>query len=256
MVSRATMACGIAAAAIMASACSGSSARVDGGSTSSSSGGASAAVTFSCTTPDLCTEALAPPSAMAGEEQACMTEKGTFGTGCSTKGVFGCCVHGVITQCSYSANQAAVGQDLCAREGGIWSTADGGSAASGAAAFVGTWARAGTQTITCPTGSPRTNMLTGKLVIALGSAAGSIVGTQPNGCVTNYTVSGDVATAAAGQTCKVSADAGSETVTVVTHTLTLSAGGLTLTSAGNETIDETATMTMCTSKSSGVYTKM
>jgi hypothetical protein len=193
---------------------------------------------------------------MAGEQQACKTQNGTFGTGCSMKGVVGCCVHGVITQCSYSANEAAVGEGLCTKQGGVWSTADGGSAAGGAPAFVGTWARTGTQTISCPTGGPKTNMLMGNLVIVLGSAAGSIVGTQPNGCVTNYAVSGDVATAAAGQTCSASTDAGMETVTVVSHTLTLSADGLTLTSMGKETIDKTATMTMCMSMSSGVYTKM
>ncbi len=229
-----------------------SSGNAAGGTSSGSAG----AVIFSCTAADLCTEILAPPSAMAAELQVCNTQMGTFGTGCSAVGVIGCCVHGVETQCSYNALEAMVDEGLCAEEDGGWSMLDGGSAASGAAAFVGTWARSGTQTVTCPTGTPTTGMITGNLVIALGSTAGAVTGTQPDGCVTNYAVSGNVATAAAGQSCSVTTEAGiAETDTVIAHTLTLSGDGTILTSMSSETIDKTATMTMCSAMGSGTYTK-
>jgi hypothetical protein len=257
------MFCALAAAAVTVFACSsgggGAGSSGDGGSGSSSGG--SGTVTFSCTVPDLCTEVVGPPSGMAGELMACNTQNGTFGMGCSTSGVVGCC-NGIVTQCAYSAAEAMVVQPLCAKNGRTWSAPDGGVAngaeggVSGAGAFVGTWARSGTQTVTCPTGNPTTTMLKGALVIALGSASGSITATQPDGCVTNYTVTGNVATAAAGQSCNVTTEAGiAETITVTTHTLTLSADGTTLMSMGTETIDKTATMTMCTAMSSGTYTK-
>ncbi|HTQ44729.1 MAG TPA: hypothetical protein VMI75_18335 [Polyangiaceae bacterium] len=45
--------------------------------------------------------------------------------------------------------------------------------------------------------------------------------TAPDGCVTNYSVSGNVATAAAGQVCNTTTEAGvAETITVISHTLT------------------------------------
>jgi hypothetical protein len=229
-----------------------SSGNADGGT----SNGIAGAVTFSCTSADLCTEILAPPSAMAAELQVCNMQMGTFGTGCSTVGVIGCCVHGIETQCSYNALEAMVDEELCAKMDGGWSMSDGGSVASGAGAFVGTWVRSGTQTVTCPTGAPTTSMITGNLVIALGSTTGAVTGTQPDGCVTNYVVSGNVATAAPGQACNVTTEAGiAETDTVIAHTLTMSADGMTLTSMSSETIDKTATMTMCSAMSSGTYTK-
>ncbi|HXX68406.1 MAG TPA: hypothetical protein VEK07_14550 [Polyangiaceae bacterium] len=90
--------------------------------------------------------------------------------------------------------------------------------------------------------------------ICLGASPGTIVGTQPDGCVTDYTVSANIATATPGQICNVTTDAGMEKDTVVSHTLMLSADGSTLTSTSTTTIDETATMTMCTATATGMYT--
>lgn len=260
MVVSSRMLLAFAIAAVTALGCTGSGGSGSGGEGgSSSSSGGSGSVTFSCTIPDLCTEVVAPPSAMAGEQQACAMQMGTFGMGCATSGVVGCCSQGVETQCAYSVAEAMVLQPLCAKQGKTWSTPDGGSGGGsdgGAGAFVGVWARSGSRTVTCPTGSPNVNAITGDLVIALGSAVGSITATQPDGCVTNYTVAGNVATAAAGQTCNVTTEAGvAETITVVSHTLALSADGATLVSMASETIDKTATMTMCSATSSGTYTK-
>jgi hypothetical protein len=236
-----------------------------GGSPDGSSGG----VIMSCSLPgDLCTQVVALPSEQAGEEQQCAKQGGAGGATtfavapCPTAGSFGCCTDPAAAemQCAYNQDQASVLQGLC-NNGKIWSGPDGGSTggdggATGAAAFVGTWARSGTQTITCPTGNPTTNNITGNLVIALGSASDTIVGTPPDGCQTNYSVSGNVATAAAGQSCNITTEAGiAETITVVTHTFTLSADGKTLDAEVTSTIDKTATNTTCTAVSSGTYTK-
>jgi hypothetical protein len=133
------------------------------------------------------------------------------------------------------------------------SSDDGG--AGGAAAFVGTWARSGSQTVTCP-GGVTINAISGDLLITPGTTVGTIVGMQPDDCLTTYSVSGNVASAAIGQVCNTTTEAGvAETTTVVTHTLTLSADGSTLTSVGDGTLDKTATMTMCTTMGMGTYTK-
>jgi hypothetical protein len=130
-----------------------------------------------------------------------------------------------------------------------------GAGANGASAFVGTWLRSGSQTVTC-SGTVTVNALSGNLVITLGSTAGTIVGTQPDGCVTTYSVNGNVATAAPGQTCDVTFDGGlAEMVTVVSHTLSLSPDGNSLGSMASDKIDKTATMTMCTGTGSNTYTK-
>ncbi len=230
---------------------------------SSSSGGASggdggSGVTYSCTLPGtLCTQIVAPPSDMAGEQQACAMQMGMFAVApCSQAGVVGCCINpdGIQEQCVYTAT-AGLTQSLCTQMGKMWVTPEGGST-GGAGAFVGTWARSGTQTVTCPSGST-TNMISGDLVIALGPMSDTLVATQPDGCMTNYSVSSNIATAMPGQMCSITTEAGvAETITVTSHTLTLSSDGLSLVSMSTDTIVKTATGTMCMGMASGTYTKM
>jgi hypothetical protein len=235
---------------------SGSGSSTSGSGGQSTSGSVAGGTTFSCTLSGIvCVQIVAPASSMAAEKSACM---GTFSVGtCPPAGIVACCDKGVEDDCYFAGTTLSIFQSECK---GTWVTADGGVAiddggASGAAAFVGTWARSGSQTVTCP-GGVTTNAITGDLVITEGTTAGTIVGTQPDGCVTTYSVSGNVASAAAGQSCNTTTEAGvAETSTVVSHTLTLSADGSTLTSVGDETLDKTATMTMCTTVGMGTYTK-
>lgn len=234
---------------------SGSGGGSGGSGGPSASGSVAGGATFSCTLSGIvCVQIVAPPSAMAAEKSACM---GTFSVGtCPPAGIVACCDKGVEEDCYFAGATLSSFQSECK---GSWITPDGGSAddggASGAAAFVGTWARSGSQTVTCP-GGTTTNAITGNLVIAAGTMAGTIAATQPDGCATTYSVSGNVASAAAGQTCNTTTEAGvAEVTTVVSHTLTLSADGSTLTSVGNEILDKTATMTMCTTMGMGTYTK-
>jgi hypothetical protein len=239
-----------------ASSGSGSGSSASGSSGESASGGVAGGVTFSCTLSGIvCVQIVAPPSAMAAEKSACM---GTFSVGtCPPAGIVACCDKGVEDDCYFAGSTLSLFQSECK---GTWTTADGGVAsddggASGAAAFVGTWARSGSQTVTCP-GGTTTNAITGNLVITAGTTAATITATQPDGCATTYSVSGNVASASAGQTCNTTTEGGvAELTTVVSHTLTLSADGSTLTSVGNETLDKTATMTMCTTMGMGTYTK-
>jgi hypothetical protein len=226
-------------------------------------------VPFSCTvTGVVCIEGTDYPNEVPAQMKACANTPGgpgVFSMGPCT-GVAGCCYKPAETDCLFPmpGETAATYESSCSKLGGTWMPADGGvgdgggeAGASGAAAFVGTWARSGTQTVTCPMGNPTTNQITGNLVIALGSMSGSITATTPDGCATQYSVSGNVATATAGQTCNIVTDAGvAETITTNSRTFTLSADGLTLMAVGNETIDKTATMTMCSAMGSGTYTKM
>jgi hypothetical protein len=74
--------------------------------------------------------------------------------------------------------------------------------------------------------------------------------------MTSYSITGNVATATAGQSCNITTEAGiAETITVTSRTLTLSADGRTLTSQGSDTIDKTATGVVCTGMSSGTFAK-
>lgn len=194
---------------------------------------------------------------------------------CPTNNLIACCVHPLLVagnnqeECYYAPdytnpNSLDVVRNLCLSMNRMWTTADGGVTAAdggdasvGPASFVGTWARSGTQTVTCPTGMPTTTAFGGNLVITMGATSDTIVGTQPDGCVTTYTVSGDTATAAPGQVCMVTLDGGAkETVTETSHTLTLSADGTTITSMSTSTIDKLASGTMCTATASGTFTKM
>jgi hypothetical protein len=222
---------------------------------------------------------------MAASQTQCDKLQGTLTIGtCPTAGLLGCCLDaiGVAETCAYNALEAQATQVTC-NNGKTWIPADGGggtgaadaeasdagasdaeasdagasdAAASGPEAFVGTWSRSGTQTLTCPTGTTMVT-LKGNLVIALGSSSDTIVVTQPDGCMTTFTVSGNTATAMAGQSCTTTTDAGVTTdATVTTHTLTLSADGSTIMSQSTDAVDKTATSTMCTRMSSATLTKM
>jgi hypothetical protein len=243
-----------AAGAAMAFACSSS----NGGN--GSGGDAGSGVYFSCDIAgSLCTQVLAPASAMSGEQNACkMQPGGVFMTGqCPTAGSLGCCVDktGVEKQCVYDVQDQMVDQPLCVMQGKTWIPSEAGTSIA-AMAFVGTWARSGTQTVTCPMGPPTMNPISGDLVIVLGQTNDTIVGSQPDGCITVYSVSGNVATAMAGQSCNVTTEGGvAETITVDSRTLTLSADGKSMMSMGTSTIDKTATGTMCMARASGTYTK-
>jgi len=133
---------------------------------------------------------------------------------------------------------------------------------SSAEAFVGTWARSGMVTTMCSGAAMATQTdITGTLVITLGSGDGAIVGTDSvNACVTHYSVSGKVASAAAGQTCMfMNARGGQSTSTGQTHTLTLSSDGKTISEAGMAMVMAAgpggANVLNCTSSSAGTFTK-
>ncbi len=131
---------------------------------------------------------------------------------------------------------------------------DGGSGGSTAstAAFVGMWNYStGTGTLSCPNEPDQTLSAMGVLTISAGSTAGTITtSSTANGsnCVTVFTVSGNAATANAGQTCTLSGttDDG-ETITemrtaagsftVVNDTLTANIGGADMVNEGGETFD-------------------
>jgi hypothetical protein len=137
-------------------------------------------------------------------------------------------------------------------------SACGGTSIS-AADFIGNWNRSGNNTVTCA-GTPNTTSITGVLTIVAGSSSNQIQGTQPDGCQTNYTISGAVATAAAGQSCTVAVTGGSWLVTIQSHTLTFSGDGTTgstLAEASSSTVVETVsgTTSNCTESSTGTFTK-
>jgi trimeric autotransporter adhesin len=249
------------------------SSATDGGTGSSSTAGSGMEI-FSCALGDICNQIAGTASSAAAEHNNCVNlVGGTEGSGCPMAGVVGYCDMGVGgTQYVYSVQEAQVVQGTCSSVDGTWFSVDGGAGAvdggagavdggasttdaGDAAAFVGSWMRSGSQTITCEAGSPKTSTFAGTLTLVLGSSPDTLVGTQPDGCATIYSVSGSVATAMADQTCDLSTDAGMETQTVTMHTLTLSADGTSLMSASTTTIDETPTMTTCTAVASGTYTK-
>jgi hypothetical protein len=255
----------------------------DGGAGGGASGGGSGTETFSCTGGGLCVSIDGPPSAQAGEQKACamMATSMTFTVApCATANLIACCVQPLLVADQYeklcyyapdytNPNSLGVVMGLCPKMKGTWVLAGGGTveggtvagdagdASVGPSSFVGTWARSASQTVTCPTGTPTTNTIAGNLVITLGTASDTIVGTTPDGCATTYTVSGDTATASAGESCTVTLDGGAqETITVTSHTLTLGAGGTTISSTSSSTIDKLATGTICTAMSSGTFTKL
>jgi hypothetical protein len=237
-------------------------------SKSNGGGGGGDGVTFSCTISGVsCIQAIAASSEIPAEQSACTKAGNSFAQApCPDIAYAGCCNLPAAQEidCYYPSIAVSVFQSACTKDGGTWMAGDGGvsdagsngDAASGPEAFVGTWARSGTETITCPTGNPNQVAITGNLVIALGSASNTITGTTPDGCQTSYTVSGAVASATPNQTCNITTEAGvAEVLTVSSRTFNLSADGQTITAQGNGTLDKTATSTTCTITSSGTYTK-
>jgi hypothetical protein len=99
-----------------------------------------------------------------------------------------------------------------------------------AARFFGDWIyRSGTTTRTCPGERPTDAPPEGDVVISAGHAAGTLTVTEPGACALRFTLSGNVATAAADQTCAGSDGGGGLiTFTKMTWTLTLSSDGQTL----------------------------
>jgi hypothetical protein len=248
---------------------SGSGGKGGAGGAGVGAGGASGTIVVSCTQAGIdCLEVTVFPTEVSGEQSACATSVGTFAMApCPSTGFVACCdkPSAQEMQCYFPSQNTVLYKNLCAGTNGTWVVADGGvsdagpadAGAAGAAAFVGTWARSGTETLTCSTGTPTTATIKGNLAITLGTTSSTIVGTAPDGCMTIFTVSGNVATATAGQTCNTTTDAGvAETITVNSRTLTLSADGKSLDVAGNETVDKTAAGTTCTRMGSGTYTKV
>jgi hypothetical protein len=152
-------------------------------------------------------------------------------------------------------NDASTGVNDAAPDAG-----DAGDAgATGVGAFVGTWGRAGTLALTCGI-HEYDYPITGTLSIALGTTSDAVVGTASDtGCTETYSVAGNVASAAAGQTCTLVTDAGSQTVlTAVKHTLTVSSDGTTLAGAASDTVAITGAdggTESCTASSTGSFTK-
>jgi hypothetical protein len=138
------------------------------------------------------------------------------------------------------------------------STSGAPSGSSDADAFVGTWARSGMTTLTCPGGTPAVTAVTGNLVITLGSTSGTIVSTSPEGCMGFFTVSGNLATAMTFVPCTIAGDATFDGVlTGTSHTLTLSSSGESLTEAFTGTLVKGSggTMETCNETATGTFTK-
>jgi hypothetical protein len=140
-------------------------------------------------------------------------------------------------------------------DGGDASSGEAGGA-TGAAAFVGTWARSGTTTLSCPGSNPQMGMLSGNLVITIGTAAGTIVGTQPNGCMTTYSVTGNVASLTATDVCTSTGPAGgTETLTNTMHTFTLASDGKTFAEASAGMLSVGDAGAPCPYSTMGTFTK-
>jgi hypothetical protein len=259
--------CVLASLAAAGTSCSSSSGAPGGGSVGDGGSGSNE-VTYCCIQAGVDTlEVTVPQSELAAEQAACTKAFGTYSAGpCPAGGYAGCCDQPKTqqTQCYFPSPITSSFQNDCTKGGGTWVAGDAGAsdagtgtdAATGPDAFVGTWLRGGTQTVTCPTGNPNTTTLAGDVIIALGSASGTIALTAPDGCVTSYAVTANVATAASGQTCNTTTEAGvAEAITTTSHTLTLAADGQTMVSDGTATIDKTEADTMCTLTSSGTFTK-
>jgi hypothetical protein len=139
------------------------------------------------------------------------------------------------------------------------STSGAPSGSSDADAFVGTWARSGMTTLTCPPeGTPAVTAVTGNLVITLGSASGTIVSTSPEGCMGFFTISGNLATAMTFVPCTIAGDATFDGVlTGTSHTLTLSSSGESLAEAFTGTLVKGSggTMETCSETATGTFTK-
>ena len=206
---------------------SGSGGSGDGGSGSGGDGGGAGGgtVTFSCNGGGMCTGIDGVPSDTAGEKAACAKQIAmTFAVApCPSANLIACCTHPLLVagqneeECYYAPdysnpNSLSFVQDLCGKlkyawimDGGAGPTeggtaTDGGDASVGPSSFVGTWARSGTQIDDLPDGIAHDD--DGRRQTWSSRSAPRATrssGTQPDGCAVTYMVSGDTATAAAGQ---------------------------------------------------------
>jgi hypothetical protein len=83
--------------------------------------------------------------------------------------------------------------------------------------FVGTWSDTGSESITCSNGTTKAGAVGGNTVLVEGTDS-DLVETSSSGCNIKMTVSGNTATAIAGQSCLSSGT----TVTVTSDVITLS----------------------------------
>ncbi len=114
------------------------------------------------------------------------------------------------------------------------SNAAGGSSAAAADKFVGTWAyTSGSDNATC-LGQMLMQARTGTATITKTSATTIVVVSGP--CTLTFDVSGNTATAQAGQTCPFSQSGVSGTGTISSFTLTASADGKTAHLAGMSSV--------------------
>jgi hypothetical protein len=187
--------------------------------------------------------------------------------------LFGCCVQVAQTMCwlnEVDSPGPILGPVSCA---GTWVMPDGGSSPSGDDSgpggddggpgggdsggnpFIGTWTGDITIVAACGDASATTTSRSDTLDIAAGPSAGTLsVTTTSNGCVFVYSVSGDTATAQAGQVCDEKGKDGGvdETLSVNGRTLTYSdTGGPALSSTGSSTTVKGATT--CNDQESGTY---
>jgi hypothetical protein len=138
----------------------------------------------------------------------------------------------------------------------------------GAQAFVGTWKAGGTNIVSCFDQATVTQDLTGSLAITNGPSSDTITASYPDGCQLTFTVSGNVAMIAPrSMICQGALEMGTIPTSEesISHSLTLSADGNTLSESGNETVTESLPPTdasadadvviACNWVTNGVYTK-
>ncbi len=148
------------------------------------------------------------------------------------------------------------------------SSSPSNSDATGASAFIGTWNAGGSNVVTCFDQATVTQDLTGTLDITAGPSSDTVTASYPDGCQLTFTVTGNVATIAPrSMICQGAIEMGTIPTSEqsVSHSLTLSADGRTLSESGNETVTETlpptdasddaSVITVCDWVTNGVYTK-
>jgi hypothetical protein len=142
------------------------------------------------------------------------------------------------------------------------------SGAMGASAFIGTWKASGTNVVSCFSEATITQEITGSLAITAGPTSDSINVAYPDGCQLVFTVAGNTATVAPrSMICQGSLDMGTITTSEesISHTLTISPDGNSISETGNETVTETLpptdasadanVVTECSWVTTAVYTK-
>ncbi len=142
---------------------------------------------------------------------------------------------------------AVIGSAACGSSGSTDPGGASGDGGSAAAELIGTWQGTDTVTFMCD-GGLQSDTVAHTIVIAAGTGSALAVSSSTTPCPFDFDLSGNVATARAGQSCTV--DAG-ETVKLDSWTLTLSDDKSTLTSKESAADDGTG----CTAASTGTYTK-